>query len=276
MKLPRLQLFEFNDAAWAPEALKELIVESLSRTLRWGHVLRGIVGPLQAVLDQTGATEVLDLAAGAGGPAQVLVEEMKAAGRTPPRFTLTDLQPRTQAWAALKALHPEAITFVSEPVDARRIPPALARGRVQIVINALHHFPPDLARAVLLGATQDAPAVFIAEGLLRDLRSLMSIAVAGIPALYANPLLADDRRLLKAALTWLSPLALTASLWDGTVSTFRQYSEDELRQMVSDGPPGWRWEYGVFDFPFGGRGSWFSGVGPSSATRWSTGAPAAH
>ncbi len=264
MKLPRLQLFEFNDATWAPEVLKELIVESLSRTLRWGRVLRGIVGPLQALLDAVQATEVLDLAAGAGAPAQVLIEELKAAGRTPPRFLLTDLQPRTQAWAALQALHPEAIDFVRESVDATRIPPDLARGRVQVVINALHHFPPALARDVLLSATRDAPAVFIAEGLLRDPRSLMSIAVSGIPALLATPLLTGDHRLKKAALTWLSPAALAASAWDGAVSTFRQYTESDLRQMVRDAPPGWRWEYGVFDFPFAGHGSWFSGIGPTS------------
>jgi hypothetical protein len=262
MRLPRLQLFEFNDAAWAPEALKELIVESLSRTLRWGRVLRGIVGPLEALLAETEATEVLDLASGAGGPAQVLVEEIKRLGRTPPRFLLTDLQPMPRAWSALKALHPDAIDFVPRAVDATQIPFGLARGRVQIVINALHHFPPDLARAVLLGATRDAPGVFIAEGLLREPFSLAAIMVAGLPALFANPVLAGDRRLQKALLTWLSPAALSASLWDGAVSTLRQYTEEELREMVRDAPPGWRWDYGIFEFPFGGRGSWFRGVGP--------------
>lgn len=263
MKLPRLQLFEFNDAAWAPEALKDLIVEALSRTLRWGQMLRGIVGPLQQLLEESGTHEILDLASGAGGPAHVMIEELKAAGRTSPRFTLTDLQPRIGAWKALKALHPGAIDFVAEPVDATRIPPELARGRVQVIINALHHFPPDLARAVLLGATRDAPSVFIAEGLLRDPRNLLALAVPGIPALFASALLAEDHRLAKAALTWLSPAALAASIWDGAVSTVRQYDEGELREMVRDGPPGWRWEYGVFNFPFGGQGSWFRGIGPA-------------
>ncbi len=262
MSLPRLQLFEFNDAAWAPDALKELIVESLSRTLRWGRMLRGIVPPLQELLDETGASEILELAAGAGGPAQVLIEELLAAGVTPPRFLLTDLQPHPGAWAALKARHPREVDFVAAPVDATRIPPALARGRVQLIINALHHFPPALARDVLLAATRDAPGVFVAEGLLRDPRSLMSMAVTGIPAVFATSLLADRHRLAKAALGVLSPAALAVSMWDGAVSTLRQYTEKELRALVRDGPPGWRWDYGVFEFPFGGRGSWFRGTGP--------------
>jgi len=259
-KLKRQQLFEFNDAAWAPGPLKALIVESLSRTLRWGQVLRGIVPPFLELLHRAGTTEVLDLAAGAGGPAQVLVEELEGLGHTPPRFLLTDLQPRVQAWAALAALHPEAISFVPEAVDATRTPPALAAGRVHLVINALHHFPPPLARQVLLEAAHTSKGVFVAEGLLRDPRTLLSIAVPGIPALLANPLFEKDDRLIKAALTWLTPAALAASIWDGAVSTLRQYSEGELRELVRDGPPDWHWEYGVFEFPFGGRGSWFRGA----------------
>ena len=258
--LPRVQLFEFNDAPWAPAAPKELIVEALSRTLRWGRVLRNVVQPLCELLDESGATEVLDLASGAGGPAQVLVEEMQAAKRVSPRFLLTDLQPHVEEWELLKDLYPEAIDFVPDPVDATKIPGELSAGRVQLVINALHHFPPALARDVLLGACAHAPGVFIAEGLVRDYRSLLAIAVPGIPALYASALLSRRNRLAKAALTWLTPAMLAASLWDGAVSTMRMYSEADLREMVRDCPPGWRWDYGEYTFPFGGRGSWFRGV----------------
>ncbi len=259
-KPPRQQLFEFNDAAWAPGPLKALIVESLSRTLRWGRVLRGIVSPFLELMNRSGCSEVLDLAAGAGGPAQVLVEEILAHRQSPPHFLLSDLQPRVHAWTTLAALHPREISFIPSEVDATRLPPGLAEGRVTLVINAIHHFPPSLARQVLLEAAHTSKGVFVAEGLLRDPRGLMAMAVTGIPALLAAPLLEKDDRLVKAALMWLTPAGFAASLWDGTVSTLRQYDEDELRELVRDGPPGWRWEYGVFQFPFGGRGSWFRGA----------------
>jgi hypothetical protein len=258
--LPRLQLFEFNDAPWAPAAPKELIVEALSRTLRWGRVLRGVVEPLRQLLDETGCDEVLDLASGAGGPAQVLVEELQASGRASPRFLLTDLQPHVEEWDQLKQLYPESIDYVAEPVDATKMDPQLAKGRVQLVINALHHFPPELARDVLLSACQHAPGIFIAEGLIRHPRSLMAISVPGIPALYASALVSKRHRVAKAALTWLCPAMLAASFWDGAVSTLRMYSEEELRELVREAPAEWRWDYGRFSFPFGGRGSWFRGV----------------
>src|SRR3954454_22361561 len=98
--LPRLQLFEFNDLGFMPAAVRDTIVESLSRTLTWGRMLRGLVAPFAEFLAAAGVTEVLDVGAGAGGPASILTRELAAAGQTPPRFLLTDLHPRVAAWQA--------------------------------------------------------------------------------------------------------------------------------------------------------------------------------
>ena len=97
MTLPRLHLFEFNDSTWAPVALREALIESLSRALDWGRMLQGLTAPFGEFLARTGATEVLDLCAGAGGPAVVLVRALRRAGKVPPRFLLTDLQPHPEA-----------------------------------------------------------------------------------------------------------------------------------------------------------------------------------
>lgn len=77
MTLPRFQLVELNDQPWVPAAIRDTVVESLSRTLAWGHMLRGLVGPFEAFLQGTGASEVLDIGAGAGGPAAILVDEIR-------------------------------------------------------------------------------------------------------------------------------------------------------------------------------------------------------
>ena len=78
--LPRLQLFEFNDSARAPAPLRDLIVESLSRTLAWGHVLDDLVPPLRRFLDDAGTHDVLDLCAGAAGPAEIIAAELERVG----------------------------------------------------------------------------------------------------------------------------------------------------------------------------------------------------
>lgn len=260
MGLPRLQLFEFNDLPWVPAAIRDTIVESLSRTLDWGHMLEGLVAPFEDFLAQSGAREVLDIGAGGGGPASILAREISRAHRTPPRFVLTDLHARPEAWARLRDAQPGAIDFEPGSVDATQIPPALAEGRARTIINVLHHFPPELASAILADAVRGSRGVFIAEGFERNPLMFANFAAAGLPALVVNPVLSPRDRLAKAALTWFTPAALAISLWDGLVSTMRVYTEEELRAMVAPFGSDWRWEYGTFPYPPLGTGYYFYGV----------------
>src|SRR4051794_34888289 len=103
MPLPRLTLFEFNDSSWAPASLREYILESVTCSLDWGRSVAGLVGPLGDFVTQSGARELLDLGAGVGGPARSLTRAFRRAGRVPPRFILTDLNPAPAAWQALAA-----------------------------------------------------------------------------------------------------------------------------------------------------------------------------
>ena len=97
MSLPRMQLLEFNDETWVPDAIRESLIESLSRALDWGRMLRGLVAPFAKFLEETQAREVLDLCSGAGGPVVVLATELKRAGKAVPRFLLTDILPHARA-----------------------------------------------------------------------------------------------------------------------------------------------------------------------------------
>ncbi len=256
MALPRLQLFEFNDAAWAPAVLRDTLVEALSRAIRWGSLMDGLVAPLARCLDAAGTSKVLDLAAGAGGPAAILSEAMAKRGHDV-HFLMSDLFPNVAQWEALRS---ERLDFVREPVDATNISPTLGEGRVRVIINALHHFPPELARQALRGACENAPGVFIAEGLVRNPLSFAAMAPVGLAALMATPVLAKDRHLSRALISWLSPVALAAAAWDGTVSSMRSYEPSELQEMVA-GLEGWTWTSGQYAHSRGfGTGSWFSGT----------------
>lgn len=259
-KLRRVHLFELNDSSWAPAVLRDTIIETLSLTLDWGRMLHGLVAPFEAFLAKTGSTEVLDVCAGAGGPARILAREILRAGRAPPRFILTDLQPQEQAWRALQSAMPGVIDFVGEPVDATKIPQALTCNRARTVINAFHHFPPELARQILADAVSGSTGIFLSEGFERNPLRFASMGPAGLPALYANPVLCSKDRIAKACLTWVIPVALAASIWDGFVSTLRVYDEEELRAMVEPLGGGFTWTYGTYDFAPAGRGYYFYGV----------------
>lgn len=263
MALPRLHLFEFNDLAAAPAALRDTIVEALSRALAWGRMLDGLVAPLRRFLADAGVDEVVDLCAGAGGPAAILARELERAATPeapPPRLVLTDLYPRAEAWREARARHPGVIDFVAEPVDATRIPAAIGAGRARTVINAFHHFPPAVAAAILADAVASSAGIFVSEPFGRNPLGFLPFAPVGAVALAATPLLSPRARALKAVLTWATPVALLAGTWDGLVSTMRVYTEADVRAMVAPFGGHWRWEFGTYEYRPRGRGHWFYGV----------------
>ncbi len=260
MAFRRRQLFEFNDLSWMPRSVRDTVVESLSRTLSWGRLLDNLVAPFEAFLEAAGTTEVLEIGSGAGGPATILAREIARKGKTPPRFTLTDLHPRAEAWELARAEMPGTIAFEAAPVDATHVPAELGDGRARSIINVLHHFPRELATSVLHDAVRGSRGVFVAEGFERNPLMFANFAIAGLPALLMNPILSPRDNLAKAALTWLTPAALAISMWDGLVSTLRVWSEADLREMVAPFGGDWDWKYGTYEYPPFGKGYYFQGL----------------
>jgi len=256
----RAHLFEWNDLPWIPAAIRDSIVESLGRTLAWGRMMGGLVAPFRDFLDRAGTRDVLDLCAGAGAPAAILGAEFRRAGQPPPRFVLTDLFPRLPAWERLRRVDPESIAFHPDPVDATAIPAALTEGRARVVINALHHFPPHLARGILGDAIAKRAPIFVSEAFDRNPLHFAAFAPVGIPAALANPILSPERRLQKVLYTWLTPTVLAASVWDGIVSTLRIYQERDLREMVAGAGDSYEWTWGSYRYPPFGTGHYFHGV----------------
>ncbi len=260
MRLARVHAFEFNDLDWVGADVRDTIVESLSRGLRWGRTLHDMVGPFASFLHAAGTRKVIDLCAGAGGPAEILVSEFRRAGAPPPELLLTDLFPRERAWARITAREP-AIEAALSPVDAAAIPPDLGAGRARAIINAFHHFRPELAQSILDDAVRAQAPIWISEPFGRNPAQFLAFAPFGLAALLANPVLTPERTLGKALLAWVvTPLTLTLSAWDGFVSTLRVYDEPELRGMVSASAGRYRWEFGTYRYALGGQGYYFWGV----------------
>jgi hypothetical protein len=260
MALPRLQLFEFNDHARTPESLRDTVIETLSQVLDEAGVVRATIPVVESFLETAGYDAILDLCAGAGGPAEILCREMQAEGKRPPHILETDLFPRIEAWSAARERRPGSIDFVATPVDATNIPPEISAKRARVIWNAFHHFPPALGTAILRAAVTDRAPILILEGFERDPRGFLPFAASGVRVLYQNPLRSPKQRGQKMFWTWLTPIALAVSTWDGLVSTLRVYNERELFAMVAPFGAGYAWDYGTYEFPHGGRGMYFQGI----------------
>ncbi|MBK7582399.1 MAG: hypothetical protein IPI67_19635 [Myxococcales bacterium] len=77
--LPACSCSEFNDLDWVGSDVRDTVVESLSRGLSWGRTLTGMVWPFAEFLDAAGTERVIDLCAGAGGPAEIVVKRVSGA-----------------------------------------------------------------------------------------------------------------------------------------------------------------------------------------------------
>lgn len=259
MQLPRLHGFEFNDDPRVPESLRDTVVETLGNTLDWGNIIQGLVPGFLEFWTNANQLEILDLCSGAGTPARILLEELKTGGHVPPRFHLTDLFPNTQQWAPLCNQYKQ-LNFVSEPVDATDIAADLSKDKARVIINAFHHFPPNLARGILNDAIRQRSPIFIAEGFERNPMQFLNFAPTGLIALYLNPFLTQSKKLEKALWTWPLPIAAMVSAWDGFASTMRVYSETELREMVAGSENEFEWTYGTYPYPPMGTGYYFYGT----------------
>ena len=260
MSLPRLQLFEFNDRVTTPQSLRDTVIETLSGILDEGGVVRATIPVIESFLETSGHDKIIDLCAGAGGPAAILCREMLADGKTPPHILETDLFPRTEAWRAARDSHPDYIDFVPSPVDATQIPADLSAGRARIIFNAFHHFPPQLGAAILQAAVDDRAPIMLIEGFERHPRGILPFARTGVRVMLQLPLRSPKQRAQKMLWTWLTPVGLAVGAWDGLVSTLRVYNARELFAMVAPFGSSYAWDYGTYDFPHGGRGMYFQGI----------------
>ncbi|HEY3451923.1 MAG TPA: class I SAM-dependent methyltransferase [Myxococcales bacterium] len=257
--IPRLQLFEFCDASWAPAPLRDSLVEALGGALERGHILDGLVEPFLTLTDRAGTREILDLGSGSGAPARILAEAFRAAGHLPPHILLSDLHPRVAAWEKAKAALPEALDFVRTPVDATKLSGYHAEGRICSVINVLHHLPPEAAQAVLQEITRVARGLFVAECFERNPLRFVPFVRPGIASLARTPLASREQRTARALLTWASPVSVLASAWDGVVSALRIHEIADLVRMTS-AVSGWRFGSGYFRHGAFGRGFYFWGL----------------
>ncbi len=258
----RKQLFEFNDLSFVPEALRETIVETLGRTLDLGQMLYNLVPHLARFYTEGDIKHVLDLGSGTGTPSTILVRELEALAIQPPRTTLTDIYPQPKLWETHQQHFPEHIDFLTTPVDATAIDASLSHGKARQLINIFHHLSEDMAMAVLRDAIEQHSPIFIAEAFDRKPLQFLNFAPVGLPMLLANPLLSPTHKVQKALLTWCSPVALLASVWDGLVSTMRIYEPADLMRMIRsiEGNGYFTWKHGYYDYPPAGRGFYLYGV----------------
>nr|MCU0625851.1 hypothetical protein [Gemmatimonadaceae bacterium] len=221
MAIPRLQLVELEDLRWFPATIRDLATDYLRFAQERLRFHAAVLPLLHDLVTSTGATTIVDLCAGGGGPMPMVMRDLGALGWRG-EVVLTDRYPNVAAFREAAATAPGSIGWEAEPVDARAIPATL-RG-VRTLWNAFHHFAPADAIAVLRDAARAGDPVVVLE--LPDRRLVRGILpfvlVTPWAVLLATPFIRPFRwrRLLW---TYVVPLVPLTCWWDGIVSALRAY-----------------------------------------------------
>ncbi|MBC6610633.1 class I SAM-dependent methyltransferase [Hymenobacter sp. BT507] len=242
MKL-RLQLFEFEDLPWFPEAVRAGMMDYLRFMISGLKIYQPIVSLLREALQHTNQTQLLELCAGAGGGTEGVWRELQATGLPQLGVILTDLYPQPTAWQHLHERTGGGLTFMPTPVDATRVPATLSGFRV--VFSAFHHFSPAVAEAILADAVRQRAGIGVFEGAGKHWHEVALAAfVMPIALLCITPFVRPFRwsRLL---FTYLIPLIPVCTIWDGVVSILRLYPPDQLLALTRRADPTGAFEWRV-------------------------------
>jgi hypothetical protein len=236
----RLHLFEIEDQAWCPAAVRDAMTDYLQFVLQKARPYAAVAPRLEKVLERTGAGEILDLCSGGGGPWPSLLPELEGV-----RVRLTDRYPNLAAFESLRRASGGWIEFESEPVDASDVPPRLRGFRT--LFSSFHHFPPDRARRILEDAVRKGKGIAVFEATQRRAAALLGMLLVPLVVLLVTPALRPFRA-SRLFWTYLVPAVPLFALFDGIVSCLRTYTPDELRAMTA-GLEDYDWEIGEDKVP---------------------------
>jgi hypothetical protein len=238
----RRQLVELEDLAWCPRVVRDGGTDWLAFMANTTRVFSAVVPKIRCAMAAVGTNQVVDLCSGGGGPWLTLVDELARSG--PIEVQLSDRFPNVAAFQELHVMSQGRLGFREEPIDASDVPGEL-RG-VRTLFNCFHHFPPDIAAAILHDAVRKRRPIAIFEGISHRAIGLVAIPLQ-VPALLLLTPFVRPFRWSRILLTYILPMIPFLVAFDGTVSLLRVYLPHELRALVASVPnaASFEWDIGT-------------------------------
>lgn len=241
--MARLQLVELEDLPWIPAPIRDAVTGYLQATIDLSDPYAPIVPKLAAAVQRSGATRIVDLCSGGGGPWKRLRGALEGAEVAVP-LLLTDRYPNLGAVGAVLAGKGSApVAMHDMPVDATRVPAAL--GGFRTIFTAFHHFAPDGARAILRDAVARREPIGVFEATKRNAACIAFTLLTPLVTLMMMPRVRPFRW-TNLLFTYLIPVVPLMVVWDGVVSCLRTYDVEELRVLAREADPD-----GHFDWEIG-------------------------
>jgi len=241
----RIHLFEFMDLPWYPGTFRRIQTDYLQLVATLGSGHKNLIPLFTKAMQRAGTTEIVDLCSGGTGPWVRLQEQFKEAGLSV-SIKLTDKYPDPQSVQKWVNASSQGIEYLTEPVDALKVPPHLKGMRT--LFEGFHHFRPDQARSILQDATEKKVAIGVFEASLKPPLGLFLLLLAPLMTLVGYLVITPfitPRTLSRLFWTYLVPIVPLVTCWDGVISLLRVYSLQDLRELAdASRDKDYAWEIG--------------------------------
>jgi hypothetical protein len=241
--MKRLHLFEFEDQEWFPELIRNYMTDYLQIIATTMNFYESVIPIIQKGVEKSGTNLIIDMASGGGGGwlaiAQKIIESIPNV-----QVKLTDFYPNLEAFKKTQQEFPHLFDYVETPVDATDVPENLVGLRTQFL--SFHHFKPEAAKKILQNAVNARQPIAVFEAVERNAEGI--VKALGVPlTTYALTPFIKPFSLKRLFYTYVFPVVPFFTGFDGFVSVFRMYSQEEMKALVDSlhNTEKFEWEIGL-------------------------------
>lgn len=248
-------LFEFEDQKWFPDFLRTYMTDYLQFIFSRLNMYKPVLPILHELLTRTSTNTIVDTCSGSGGPLFALKKEYEYYYDSPLIIRLTDKYIPLNIVTNL----PDGITYEKTPLDADNIPQNVTGLRT--MFSSMHHFRTQQIEKILFDAvSKNQPLVFFDSGNKSILMIISIILLHPIGLFLFTPFIKpfSFSRLL---LTYVIPLIIFFTIWDGVISIINLHNEKDLKSFVNKEKfSSYHWSIGTLRNKFGMKIVYISGI----------------
>lgn len=235
----RIHLFEFEDFAWFPDAIRKGITDYLQFLANTGNLYKSVIPIIKRGIEKSSAKKIVDLCSGGGGGMKRISEYLKKEN-VQAKITLTDKYPNILAFEKIEKESKGYIDCMKDSIDASAVPAELHGFRTMFA--SFHHFKPADAQRILQDAANNKEPIGVFEYTERTFVNFLFCLLAPFIILIVTPFIGRIT-LEKLFFTYIIPAIPLITMWDGIVSLLRTYGIPELQQMTKKvSAPNYMWE----------------------------------
>lgn len=214
--------YELEDHSWFPDSLRAYQTDFLGGIAK----LIGLYSPAKVFLSGKvkSGDHLVDLASGSGIPAILATRDLGVS------LTLTDKFPNAKNAKFIAESFSAEYLFESIDIIESAIPP----GDVYTMFNSLHHFSKENLIILLKKIEANNADAYFFEPIIPTFLTFLKVGLSTLILPFFMTPFIKPFRWDRLVFTYLFPIGILATFWDGMISVRKSYSLKELENMKTE------------------------------------------